>query len=175
MEQNPHRQPDRWTSLNIGLHWLILALIVVQWTDAEWMPRLFDAWNESRAVTQGTLIGGWLHMLTGAAVFLAVALRLWDRWTHGRPAHPEDEPHWTALLARVTHFALYAVLLAMPLLGLGAVLLGSEALAGVHTTLWTLLLVLVGLHLLGVAANRWWFHSRTDVLARMMPGNGRRM
>ena len=167
-------EPGRWTSLNIGLHWLILGLIVVQAIDHEWMVALFDASREHAAAGTVTTAMGYLHIVTGALVFFAVALRLWDRFAHGRPPYPDDEPGWAKRVARGTHAALYGILLAMPVAGLAAWLTGSEAIAEAHTVLWPVLLGLVALHLAGTLADRYWFRTRIDVLARMLPGRGRR-
>lgn len=165
--------PARWTSLNIGLHWLIAGLIVVQAIDAQWIPALFDASVEGKAVGGVAFTMGWMHMLTGGLIFLAIALRLWDRFAHGRPPYPADEPNWAQRIAKASHGGLYALLLAMPVAGLATWITKSETIASVHTWAWSALLTLIGLHVAGTLANRYWFHSRTDVLRRMMPGQGR--
>lgn len=164
-------QPERWTNLNIWLHWIILGLLVVQWIIGEWMVDFFDAGLGEGQANTLTVALGYLHIATGATIFVAIAVRLWDRFAHGRPAYPDGEPNWAGGLAKLTHFGLYAVLLAMPLAGAYAWLFGSEQVATWHEWGWTALLVLAGVHVAGVLANQFWF--KTDVLRRMVPGRGR--
>ncbi|PZX15276.1 cytochrome b561 [Palleronia aestuarii] len=167
----PTARHDRWTHLNITLHWLIVVLLIAQFFDSEWMGPLFDASNEGKSATGATLILGYTHMILGGLIFLAIALRLWDRQTHGRPAHRSGEPGWASSLARLTHAALYALLFAMPIAGAAAWFTGSETVATLHKWGWTALMIVAALHVVGALAEHFWF--RTDVLRRMMPGQGR--
>ena len=163
--------PTRWTKLNITLHWTVLGLLIAQFIDHEWMVDLFDQSRESIASTALTLFMGYGHMVIGALIFAAIATRLWDRFTHGRPPQPAGEPNWATNLAKITHFLLYAVLLSMPLAGAAAWFTGWETLGNAHGWAWTALLVLVSVHVVGAIANHFWF--KTEVLKRMMPGQGR--
>ncbi len=165
-------QPDRWTSLNIMLHWLIVVLVALQFLDGGWMSELFDAGAKGAATDGTTTALGYLHVATGLAVFLAISIRLWDRRSNGRPPHPQGEPNWAASLARVTHVLLYALLLGMPVAGVLAWSTGNETLAELHSYASTALLVVLALHVSGAFANHFWF--RTDVLRRMLPGAGRK-
>ena len=114
----PDSSVTRWTSLHIALHWLVVALIALQFFDGEWMGELFDASTEG-AVASGTATTfGYLHMATGITVFLAICARIWDHRAHGRPPHPPGEPSWAQTLARLTQTLLYATVLAMPVAGL---------------------------------------------------------
>ncbi|MDA8870881.1 cytochrome b/b6 domain-containing protein [Rhizobiaceae bacterium] len=163
--------PQRWTTLNITLHWTILALLLLQFIDSEWMPELFDQSRDGTASDLLTLVMGYGHMVIGALIFLAITVRLWDRRVHGRPAHSMSEPNWATTLAKVTHVALYAILLSMPLAGAAAWLTGSDWIAEVHGYAWTALMVFAALHITGALVNH--FHFKNDVLRRMMPGQGR--
>ena len=163
---------DRWTSLSIALHWTIVALLVVQFIDHEWMVDLFDASNEGRDVASLTRVLGYTHIAAGLAILIAAAIRLWDRFAHGRPAHSSDEPNWAQALAKATHVLLYTLLLSMPVAGLAAWILGSEWIATIHLYAWKVLLVTVALHVAGALANHFWF--KNDVLRRIMPGQRRR-
>lgn len=104
-------------------------------------------------------------------MFIAIGARIWDRRTHGRPPHPSGEPGWAAKLATVTQTLLYATLLAMPVAGLIAWLTGNEQIGDLHALASELLIALLVLHVAGALANHFWF--KTDVLRRMMPGQGR--
>mgnify|MGYP005993838291 CR=1 FL=1 len=101
-------------------------------------------------------------------VLIAAAIRLADRFTHGRPPLDADEPQWAAMLARMTHVLLYALLFAMPILGLTAWFTGNDAIAGYHAFLWNPLLAVIALHVLGALTQHFWF--RSPALKRMIPG-----
>ena len=161
----------RWTSLNIWLHWLIVGLLIVQFLIGDNMAAFFDATSKGEPAGGLTARLGYFHMLIGATIFVAIAIRLWDRFAHGRPPHPAGEPNWAVNLARVTWFGLYALLLSMPLAGALAWWTGSGTVAILHGWAATALLVLVALHVAGALANQFWF--KTDALKRIMPGQGR--
>lgn len=154
-----------WTKLNVVLHWLIVVLLVVQYLVSESMEGLWDATTEGKLLTPETHFYGWVHIITGSVVLVAAALRLADRLRNGRPPHSAVEPHWALLLSKVTHAAMYAVLILMPALGLAAWLSGIDGLAQLHTLLWTPLLVLIGLHVVGALAQQFYF--RTNAIGRM--------
>ena len=163
--------PQRWTTLHIALHWLVVLLVAAQYFEGESMSALFDANNEGTAVGGATQTLGYLHMAIGIALFAAICARIWDHRTNGRPPHPAGEPNWAAKLAALTQTLLYATLLAMPLAGLAAYFTGSEQIAGLHGLASKVLIALIALHVAGALANHFWF--KTDVLRRMMPGQGR--
>lgn len=157
-----------WTRLNIRLHWLIVGLIVLQYVSSEWMEALFD---KGSGAGTSTIVIGYSHMIIGAIIFFATAVRLWDRAAHGRPPHDSEAPYWTVGLARVVHFLLYALLITMPIIGGMAYFTNSEFFATAHDWEWTMLVIAAGIHVLGALVNHFWFHS--DALRRMMPGRAR--
>ncbi|WMS41913.1 cytochrome b/b6 domain-containing protein [Acuticoccus sp. MNP-M23] len=160
---------ERWTSLSIWLHWLIVLLLLAQFAEGEFMGDLFD--KGAAGVSEMTALLGYVHIGVGAIIFLAAAVRLWDRFAHGRPAAPEGEPNWAKTLARISHALLYAILLAMPVAGFVAWFFGSELLAELHKWAWDALMVIAGIHVLGALVNQFWF--KTGVLTRILPGHGR--
>ena len=58
-----------------------------------------------------------LHRPLGIALLLLAVIRLLYRWRHPPPPLPASLPRAQALAARASHLALYAAMLAMPLLG----------------------------------------------------------
>ncbi|WMJ71361.1 cytochrome b [Stenotrophomonas sp. 24(2023)] len=58
-----------------------------------------------------------LHRPLGAAIFVLVLLRLYNRLRHRAPLLPADLPAWQVLAAKASHGLLYALMLAMPLVG----------------------------------------------------------
>lgn len=128
------------------------------------------------------------HYVLGLSVFGLVGLRLLARI--GVP-HAQGPRSWADWLAAAVHLALYALMIAMPILGwlalsadgkavafsglqLPALIAPNEALAGqleeVHETLGT-----VGYWLVGAHAAAALFHHyvlRDGVMRRMLPGVG---
>lgn len=98
-----------WHALSRALHWLIAALILAM------------AWL---GLTMGDLPNGpdkiatyALHKSIGLSILALAALRLLWRLQAGAPAPVAGTPRWQARIAGVTHVALYALLLALPLSG----------------------------------------------------------
>ena len=100
---------DRWGAISQLLHWTIAALIL-------WMAYL--------GLTMGDLPNGpgkiqtyALHKSIGITILGLVALRLLWRLYAGTPAHVAGTPTWQLRIAGLTHFAIYALLFAIPLSG----------------------------------------------------------
>ena len=129
------------------------------------------------------------HFMFGLTVLLLVLIRVVARVTGGTPPITPDPPAWQTLIARLTHFALYAFMIAMPIAGwvilsasgktipfygldLPALVGPNKALAEqvkeLHETVATLGYFLVGLH--AVAALFHHYIVKDDTLRRMMPG-----
>lgn len=135
------------------------------------MVAFFDGGIKGTALDGTTVALGYLHLTTGVAVFVAVVFRLRNRRVHGRPPHHEGEPNWAAKLAALTQVLLYVTLLVMPVAGLIAWLTSNEWLGDQHSLAGKVLIGLIVLHVAGALANHFWF--KTDVLRRMLPGQGR--
>lgn len=58
-----------------------------------------------------------LHQPLGIAILLLVIVRLINRLRHPPPALPADLPAVQVLAAKASHWLLYALMFAMPLLG----------------------------------------------------------
>jgi cytochrome b561 len=99
-----------YTRTAIALHWLIALVIFAQ------VP--FGWWLEE--IPRGTPARGWyvnLHKSIGVTLGLAIVFRACWRWFHPPPATPACMPRWERIGASVTHVALYACMLIMPLTG----------------------------------------------------------
>jgi cytochrome b561 len=101
---------ERWGSVQIGLHWTIAALILIQ------VPAAWGMVAASPGALQNTLYN--VHKNVGVIIFLLACVRLAWRWGHPVPYLPADLPLWQATAARATHFLLYFLLFLMPLTGL---------------------------------------------------------
>lgn len=92
------------------LHWLIVVLLVAQFVVAWTMPHM------RRNTQPGTLIN--LHFSIGMVILLVAMVRLAWRLVRGEPEPAADLPSWQVQTARIVHWALYALLFVVPILGL---------------------------------------------------------
>lgn len=156
--------PKGYSATQIWLHWIVFLLIAFQLVFDE---SIGAAW---RAVRRGEELGfdPWVaaHVYVGIAVLLLVLLRIFVRIRRGAPRPPEHEPAALKIAAGVTHLALYALLLLVPVSGLAAWFGGVEVAAEVHETMKPVIIILVLLHVLGALYQR--FILKTDVMIRMV-------
>lgn len=100
---------DRWGSVSITLHWLVVALIAAM----AWLGlTMGDLPNGPRKVDIYAL-----HKSIGLTILALVVLRLLWRAYAGAPAPVPGTPRPQKWAAALAHWALYALLLAMPLSG----------------------------------------------------------
>jgi len=66
-----------------------------------------------------------IHKSLGIAILMLALVRLAVRLRHGAPALPVDLPAPMKLAAHLSHYALYALMIAMPLLGWGMLSAGA--------------------------------------------------
>jgi cytochrome b561 len=103
-------RPARYDTVALTLHWLIAALIVLDFAfalsfsqfspdDALYLPSAYE-----------------LHMSTGLVILMLSVARLVWRLAHRRPPLPPMAPLLRAL-ARVSHFLLYVFMVAAPVSG----------------------------------------------------------
>ena len=171
----------RWGAIAQLLHWLIVALIITQFT----LATLFDDLPPS--ARKLALLAR--HKSVGITILMLAALRLAWRWTNPTPPLPDTLKPWERSLARLNHVLLYVLLFAVPLAGwtmssargfpvswFGLFTLPDlvpknkslyELLVTTHGALaWTLGVVAI-IHML--AALKHHFVLKYDVLRRMLP------
>ncbi|MET0202853.1 MAG: cytochrome b [Casimicrobiaceae bacterium] len=170
----------RYGGVAIALHWITALLIVANLLLGLSMVRL--------ALSPQKLQWYQWHKWIGTTVFLLTSLRLLWRLSHPPPP-PVPMPDWQRRASRISHAALYVLLLLIPLsgwiyssaTGVQVVYLGlfplpdlvakDRALAAVlkvtHLTLNSALFAIVCVHV--AAALRHHFVQRDDVLHRMLP------
>jgi cytochrome b561 len=179
---NAHAKAD-YTGTAKLLHWLILALLIVQFVLAWTMPHI------RRDTQPETLIN--LHFSFGMLALAVAVIRLAWRVSHGEPVPEDGLPSWQVQSARVVHWLLYLLLFVVPILGwinaswrgFPVMLFGLLKFPKLLSTRapgwgWTgdvhgllanyLILALVGLH--AAAALYHYFVRRDRVLQRMLPG-----
>ncbi len=169
---------EHYDSTTIFLHWLSAALVVGLWMVGQsigFFPR-----GAPRLTVRS------LHIAVGAALALVLLLRLIWRQTRGIQLPPTD----TGILGRSAtgmHHLLYALLVAIVMIGLGCVWIrgdtvftwftvpafdpGNKALrhnaVELHAWVANLLLALAGIHAIAAAWHHWIL--KDGVLQRMLP------
>jgi cytochrome b561 len=163
------RMTDRGTYARpqIVLHWTIVALIIVQMLSADGMSAYFEPAKEA-GMAPG-LPGPGLalaHAMSGATILVLVILRFALRLRYGALPPPRDLPRVLQIIARFTHYALYAVLLLLPFSGATTLLISPEA-GDVHQALKNVLYALAAAHVLGALTHL--VILRDGVFWRMIP------
>ncbi|MBN9589903.1 MAG: cytochrome b [Alphaproteobacteria bacterium] len=161
-------------------HWLIVALLIAQYTIGSIMPHIGGKTQDA----------GWVHwhLLVGAVILLAIVLRFLWRIKGPIPVPAANAP-WERSLATFTHWMLYILVFVMTLLGwaaanargwdvklFGIVTLpaispsgshwGHEA-GDIHNVLVYVLLGFIVLHFAGALKHQ--FVDGNNILRRMLP------
>lgn len=169
-----------------ALHWLMFALIAVQIPVGFYMAYRGNTLNVWDATTNNLYSG---HKLAGMVLLALAALRLLYRFSHGAPADEPTLETWQKAASHATHWGIYLLLFAVPVLGwvgvsyfpaldifglfkLPALVPPNEAMAAkvlaFHRITGVALAVLIAMH---VGAALYHYVIRGDnVLARMLPG-----
>lgn len=171
----------RYTGVAMAFHWIIAILVIVNWRIAETADQLDGpaagvVWN--------------YHKAWGITILALTLGRIAWKLAHPGPPFPAHYKPWEKALARTVHFTFYVLLLALPLAGwlanslsertidffglftipalpVGADKALSGAIFDAHATTGKALLVLVGLHILGVVKHL--AIDRDGELFRMLP------
>ena len=172
---------ERYGSLTIGIHWLMLLLFVAVYAFIE-LRELYPKGSDPREAMKT-----W-HFMMGMLVFVLVWPRLVARFSGSTPVIRPEPAGWMQLAAKLGHLALYALMVVMPLLGwltlsasgkpipffgleLPALIGENKDLAKqikeVHETIGTVGYYLIGLHVLAALYHQQIKHDNT--MARMLP------
>lgn len=176
----PLPPPARYTRTAIILHWLLAAAILGSLAAGAWMTELPFS-------PQRLKFYNW-HKWAGITILALSLARLAWRWRH-RPPTPPPMPAWQRRAAEASHALMYALFLAVPLMGWAyssaagfpVVWFGllplpdwiprSEALAEAlkpwHGRLAYTLAALVALHVTAAVKHQW--IDRNGLLQRMWP------
>jgi cytochrome b561 len=143
-----------YTRLQIGIHWLVVAMVAVQLVIAGNMTEMVDAIEEGESVSSSEMLWGNVHYWLGLAILAAMLVRLGVRIVSGAPAHAGPALPVTDMAAAAMHWALYLVLLAAPVSGLVAYY-GIADVGDLHGLSRQILIVLVALHVLAALYNQY--------------------
>ncbi|MDA9432633.1 cytochrome b [Bradyrhizobium sp. CCBAU 51627] len=162
-------------------HWLIVALLAVQYPIGWLMPDIHRGMRPGAGMT--------FHMSIGLTILLLTALRFAWRLTH--PVAPESSlPAWQRLSSEAVHWLLYVLVLATTISGwlfasfrgwsvsffylVPLPMLASDnaaagkAIDGLHQAMEWALLVTIGIHIAAALAHIFIYHDR--VMQRMLRG-----
>ncbi|WP_192258135.1 cytochrome b [Mesorhizobium silamurunense] len=175
---------DAYTSTQKFLHWALFALVVLLYAltyGEDLLPR-----------GDPTLDAVWrLHISFGLLLAALVFWRVVLRGMRGAPRLPADMPAPERTAARIGHFILYALLVAIPVLGIlltwfrGDVLsffglfivpapfapdrATARTVRELHSLCANGILIVAGVHALAALYHH--FVRRDTILTRMLPGN----
>src|SRR6266852_5766655 len=161
-------------------HWLIVALLIVQYPLGWFMPDIHRGVKPGDAMT--------LHVSFGILILALIVLRFAWRITH--PVAPESSlPAWQRLSSEALHWMLYALVLATTVTGwmfasfrgwsislfylVPLPMLASENAAagklvdGWHQAMEWALLVAIGIHVVAALAHVFIYRDR--IMQRMLP------
>jgi len=162
-------------------HWLVVALLLVQYLIGWLMPDIHRGDKPGAAMT--------FHVSFGIVILALIILRFAWRLTH--PVAPEGSlPPWQRLTSGAVHWTLYALVLATTLTGwLFASFRGwslsffylvplpmlasnnaaaGETIDGWHQAMEWTLLVLIGIHVAAAIVHVFIYRDR--IMQRMLPG-----
>jgi cytochrome b561 len=181
--------PTRYGAIAQSLHWTAVALVLLAWT----LGVLGDEFPEGA----GRALGLYVHTTAGLLIIaLTISRLLWRIVDPSPPAEKTDFGEWLfadwiGLGAKLAHFALYSLMVAVPLAGIVLQFARGDSLPmfgifdiaspwvrdkafahsvkEVHELLAHALLAVAGLHAAAALVHHLVFRDRT--LVRMLPGS----
>ncbi|WP_062269071.1 cytochrome b [Endozoicomonas arenosclerae] len=174
--------PEKYPALLRLLHWL-MAIAVLGMIGSGWYMA-----SLSQDVSYKYDIYPW-HKSFGILVLLLVAIRILVRFFSKVPELPKGLPKHEKILAKITHYSLYALMIIVPLSGftmsdagghdifffgikLPELMANNKELAGIlhtiHTYIPYVFLAVIGLHILGALKHRFMDKPENDVLGRII-------
>ena len=153
-----------YSNLQIGLHWLIAALVLVQLVFGESMTEFVEAAEEGEPVSalDANLAG--VHYYFGIAILALVAVRLALRFGRGAPPAP-DANRALELAGRISHWLFYALLVLTPSTGLLGYYYGDPY-GEWHTYAKPVFIGLISLHVAASLYHQFW--RKDGLLMRMV-------
>lgn len=136
-----------YSSLQIAFHWSVLILVVANWLVGQGMERVYEQREAGQIFAQWG--PAFVHIALGVAIFGTMIARLLERLNRPVETAADSRHKLMKLLGWLNHWALYAVLLLMPPLGLLAWFFGADWAAGLHSFLAWALVALIALHVGG--------------------------
>lgn len=168
------------------MHWITVVLVILAWL----LGQFDDVFPKGAARAAALFV----HNSAGLAVVSILVLRLF--WRLANPPPPPEHTifgAWVDRLGRLTHYVLYALLIAAPITGILLQFARGDALPifglteipspwsadrafarnikEIHELMANALVILAALHAAAALVHHWVLRDRT--LVRMLPGFGR--
>ncbi|MEM9622683.1 MAG: YceI family protein [Pseudomonadota bacterium] len=112
MQNEPQTQTQQYHQFAKLLHWLVAAMIVLQFVLAE-LAEMAAA--ESAQLAQLALLAN--HKSVGITILGLALLRLLWRHLYPPPPLPAAMPAWQITLSQISHWSLYVLLISLPISG----------------------------------------------------------
>lgn len=195
MAQDPKYQLPTYTPAARGLHWFVALLVFIQLPLGLYMTyrgNEMPTVNDKGEAVKGLFdaLTGFLyssHKLIGLTILFLVLARLVYRLTRGAPQPDPTVPIALTGVSHLVHWALYALLIVVPIIGYTAISYGrflevfgiplppvtgenkdlAKQIFEWHETGALLILLFVALHILAAIYHR--FVRRDRVVERMLP------
>jgi cytochrome b561 len=158
-----------YTLLQVLLHWLVAALVLVQYLTGSSIERTHHAVHLGLAPDPFDLLEHGMHNWSGIAVGGLMAMRLSLRWRQDGFSFRVSSGDLREHAARALHLGFYAALIGQAALGFTASYL-TFAVAPLHVLGSKVILAMLGLHIAAAALHA---ARRDGVVARMMIGGPR--
>lgn len=159
------RHPDSFSSAQVAFHWIVVVLVAFQFLAHNGMERAWRAFQTGEPTPGAHAVLTYMHIAIGLTVFVLMLARLFLRLTRGVPAPPKDDMLAMRLVADLIHWLIYALLIALPPVGLLAWFGGIGLAATAHELMSDVLLYTIALHIGGALFQH--FVRRSEVLIRM--------
>ena len=153
-----------YTIYQIGLHWLIAALVFAQLIFGESMTEAIEAAEEGESVSALTGNLADMHYYFGIAILALVAVRLALRLRIGAPPPPETS-RAIELAGRISPWLFYALLVVVPVTGLLGYYYGDPY-GEWHTYAKPVFIGLIALHVAASLYHQFW--RKDGLLMRML-------
>ena len=152
-----------YSTMQIGLHWGIAALVLFNYVVSDGMGDALDGMVKAGG---SPVANAGRHVWAGVAVLALVVVRLATRLIGGAPETVGDPASLMTRAAGLSHFLLYALMLAVPVGGALTWFAGVDAAGELHVLAANALMILAGLH--AAAALMHHFVLKDDTLMRML-------
>ncbi|MEE9322484.1 MAG: cytochrome b/b6 domain-containing protein [Granulosicoccus sp.] len=155
-----------YSKVQIVLHWAITLLVIQQVVLHEGIVEFSEALRTGGTTTAVQLLMTRMHVLLGLLVFILAITRVWARIKYKAPPPAENEKPVLIMLSRLTHLALYVVVLLMPISGSLAWFGELEIAAKGHGIAKFVLVAFVLLHVVGALYHH--FVLKDNIMKRML-------
>jgi cytochrome b561 len=142
-----NRQLAGYSSLQIGLHWVIAALVFFQIAFGDSMTTVVDANAEGTSASPTDIAISVAHYWFGLSILALVAVRLALRLVQGVPPKTTETSTWMSLAAKLVHWLFYGLLIAVPVAGLLAFYVSPDF-GDIHALGKPAFIILISLHVI---------------------------